>query len=616
MTKFVLLAGASLAASAYGLTCYQCTANLNANGAYLNSATVSCWNPTSTAPSGVTGGVATTAYATKNNDGVSNCLRCTAEIDLVDGWPVSITRSCESTAAATGVKYGTATCEVSNGQTLNDQLQVFGSDDSNSSKDIQGELNCESDCDSADRCNSQYQLSDLTVCPQQDDYTGKWCDFSTGTWQCQDGLTPAGGSAGTPTSAQQCTAPTPSTTTTFHKCIQCNSMTDSNCWTKTASTDATDCNESNATQDRCFSTTTVIYDQLTGGILRENIVKGCASTAQVTVNTDNNDDQCYWSFGGMAKNTVDGVSNSDNTWYDEKQTFTANYHQYHELICTKACDSDSCNTFNPNGSLFADNYKPLVYCAQYDSTTDGYKADNDFSASVKACPSGTIGCWSSVSYLHRETNPYMRQTTTDKRDVILVQNRGCLAETHTYKNECVEDSAFSSSTSTKVAHESGFVKKMTCTGYCESDSCNKMGWPNRPKCLQVAAGGAPLTGMVGTACPSPSDDMCYIKEHNFVTPSSHYTRNEHIGLYQSSGTDLGFFTTVERGCAVKADGLVTTGCTKQGERGSRELANHFFESCNYTCSEDNCNWGSAWSSSIVNLASPVLIAVAMLFKNL
>jgi len=112
--------------------------------------------------------------------------------------------------------------------------------------------------------------------------------------------------------------------------------------------------------------------------------------------------------------------------------------------------------------------------------------------------------------------------------------------------------------------------------------------------------------------------MCYIAEFNMVTPSSDYDPNEMAtNAFRDSGDDLGFTASAFRGCGIQSDRYIETGCNKQGVRGtSSQHKKQWFESCNFTCFSDGCNWGTGYSSSFLQLASPLVMTVALVVMKL
>merc|ERR1712088_1154785 len=425
---------------------------------------------------------------------------------------------------------------------------------------------CKSDCTS-DRCNSDFVVSDLTVCGQIDDYTQKWCDFTTGNWQCNSGYYPSGteslGSTAIPGSTVPCQVSTTAVTDTFTaiSCVQCNSMTDSTCFTKTT---ASSCNDE--TFQSCFAQSTITYDRHTGAMLKETVVKGCSTEAPASVGTIT-PDQCFWSD---ARVTRSGNGASD-VFYTQKDTFTTSYDQGLELVCSSRCDpsvSSTCNSEVPNGQISSS--EETIYCAVHDSdsTSGDVSQSYDFTGSLIACPAGTTGCYSTVTYMLRDDNAFLNQNfvgqeaSNEARVRVTKQLRGCL------------------STSTQVQ-------------------------------------GAEAESVV-LPCRTPADDMCYIAEFNMVTPTSSYYINEAAtDALRDAGTDLGFTTTAYRGCGIQSDRYTETGCDKQGVRGTgTQHKNQWFESCNFTCFNEGCNWGTAYSSSFLELASPLVMVVALVFKNL
>jgi len=212
------------------------------------------------------------------------------------------------------------------------------------------------------------------------------------------------------------------------------------------------------------------------------------------------------------------------------------------------------------------------------------------------------------------------------RTRVIKQERGCLSTSapEVTENKC--------DASTAVTHTNipADVTMTSCQESCVGNACNNRVWPNRVKCLRTDNGavstaanaaGIALTSNADNVvkpCPSPADDTCYIAEYNFMTPSSHYHRTtEGTFNYIGAGTDLGFSPTVYRGCTIGSENIYQTGCNKQGARGTDgRLKYEYFESCNFTCANDGCNFGSAYSGSFMQLVSPIVMVLAFAFKNL
>lgn len=590
--------------TAEAVECFVCTSSFEAT--LLGSdAGVNCWNTAATAP---TSGTQTAT--------VTGCETCTAQIDLVDGFPKAISRGCETTTQTPLTKdYNAITCSA----TLNAYSNYFVSDTVNS---LEQTSKCTMDCTS-DKCNSQFAVTDLTVCGQIDDYTQKWCDFTSGTWYCLNGFYPNGVSTDSnpPGSTIPCQVSTTVVTDTFTpiQCVQCNSMTDSTCFEA-----ATQSNCNDETYQSCYSTSTVTYDRHTGTILKEAVVKGCSTAAPAAFGTIV-PDQCFWSDARTTRST----SGASDLFYTEKDTLTATYDQGVELVCSQRCDPSNanCNSIVPNGQIST--AEETIYCAVYnsDSVANDVKQDYDFSASRIACPAGTTGCYSKVSYLLRDDNKFLmrgyaaEQQNNVERVRITRQERGCLSVSapEVTENKCTDST--DSFGGTKI--QAG-VTMHTCEEHCVGNICNDAMWPNRVRCLRTDAGaissdfGVQYEDIVVKPCPTPADDTCYISEYNFLTPTSSYYRNQDSTIaYKTAGTDLGFGTTVYRGCTIGADKYYETSCRTQGNRGTgADHAREFFESCNFTCTNHGCNFGTAYSGSFVQLVSPVLMLLAVAFKNM
>jgi len=589
--------------TAEAVDCYTCTSDFT--GPLGGSdAGVSCWSPTDTS----TGSNTATATTT-------GCTTCTVQIDLVDGFPNKITRGCDANAQVPeDFSYGAVTCSA----TTNIFEAYFTEDEEHV---LQQKSKCMMDCTST-KCNTQFAVTDLSVCGQRDDYTQVWCDFTTGTWHCNSGFYPDGNeSAGnTPSVNQPCQVSNTVVTNTFTaiSCVQCNSMTDSTCFT--AGT-ATQCNDE--TYQSCFATSTITYDRHTGTVLKEAIVKGCSTLAPTASGTIT-PDQCFWSDAQATRSDT----HASDVFYTQKDTLTSNYDQGLELVCSNRCDPAvaNCNAGVPDGQIST--AEETIYCAVHnsDSVAGAVKQDYDFGTMLIACPAGTTGCYSKVSYMLRDNNKFLiqdfisDQTNSAARVRVTRQERGCLSTTapEVTENKCEQSTSFVAGTNIPAG-----VSMTTCQESCVGNACNHYNWPNRVKCLRTDAVSTPVVGvqahdLVVKPCPSPADDTCYISEYNFLTPTSSYYRNQDATEnYRAGGEDLGFTTTAYRGCTIAADKYYETGCNTQGNRGTgRDHATEFFESCNFTCANDGCNFGSAYSGSFVQLVSPVLVLLGLAFKNL
>jgi len=613
MTKFVLLAGLVVQTaikSVNAVDCYVCNSSLDADAGSLTNVGVSCWDPTTTDP---TDGTATVE--------ATGCDRCRSEVTLADGFPIMISRTCDASGDQLDSEtYGTTTCEASTLETRD----FFGEDDDSEVAQV---TVCKEDC-SSDNCNDDFKLtggtvSGLTMCPQIDTLTGKWCDLTDGIWKCNDGLYPDGERSkdpASPSSDETCEVDNDplDPTYTFFSCVQCNSMTDPTCYTKT---DVSACDDPNTSQNTCFSTSSIIYDRHTGSVLFETVVKGCSNRAETAINADS-PDQCFWSSG---ENTLTAMGS--DTFFDEKDSETSVFDQAIEYACTKNCLDSGCNTDVPNGVV--EEAEQTIYCAVYDSTDmSSVKQDTDFSGMTQACPAGTTSCYSSVTYLLRDNNQFLlldvenEEHSNGDRTMIIEQKRGCWSDASAVTETiCSMDADYSPSSNVAGVP----VTKHTCTETCEGNYCNGYKWPNRPMCLRTSQNAVSLaeglqfgTRYVGNACESPAEDTCYIAQYNFLPPTSHYYRDQSATEdFRSNGDDIGFETSISRGCTISEDKYFETGCMKQGVRGTGALhKNEFFESCNFTCTNTGCNWGSAYSSSLTKLFSPILILVALAARNM
>ena len=600
------LAGSSYFQGTEAVDCYSCTESLNS---IADNTRIACWTPTTTAPSN--------GVATAEGTGFD---RCFTSITFSNGYPVQISRfggvntddGVSQEADDDAALDFTLNAQTCSSTTVSSWARgVFQVDDQSS---VSAATTCMYDC-ASDNCNSQIQLSQYTMCSQIEELANKWCDFTDGNWHCNDGYYVGGVVANghLPTSSQTCELPTTTTTNTFTgiSCVQCNSMIDGeDCFTKTT---ATTCNDESYVS--CFSTSTVTYERHSGDVLLQTVTKGC-STESAPGGVVH--DQCYWNL-----NTLASV---DSTFDSEKDILTDNYDHGYELVCSQRCDPsgsycDSSST--PNGVI----EEETVYCAQYDSDSAAtVEQGTDLSSMIMACPSGTTGCYSMVTYLKRAHNHFMypdvknggsgfnvANLDSSDRTRVVHQMRGCLSTTapEVTSNSCEEDATFVAG-----ANVDPMVTRTTCMESCEGNACNAYTWPNRPLCLQsdMDANGIEVDMYPASPCPSPADDVCYIAQFNFLSPSTHYFRDQGAtDQYTSSGSDLGFNTVASRGCAVKADDFVETGCNIIGMRDDDDM---YFESCNYTCNTNSCNFGTAYSSAFMKIMSPVVMMVAMIFGKL
>jgi len=607
--KLYALAGAALLGrTADAVTCYTCSAT-NFDSALATDGAVNCWNVVDPSSAG-----SNTATAT-----ATGCNTCRSKITLMDGFPKSIERTCDATTVVqTSEAFGVITCSA-----VNHAYSLFYAQDTDI--DVQQESQCNSDC-SGEKCNTAFAVTDLTMCGQQDVYTQKWCDFTDGNWYCNSGFYPAGveSNTGSPGSNVACEVSNTVVTDTFTpiSCVQCNSMTDSTCFEKAT---ATQCNLESYMS--CFATSTITYDRHTGTVLKEAIVKGCSTEMPSAVGTIT-PDQCFWSDGKVSRNA------GSDTFYTQKDIRTATYDQGVELVCNHKCDPSvaNCNSAVPDGTISSG--EETIYCAQFNSDSvagDVFQGYNFYATGLDkiiACPAGTKSCYSKVTYMLRDNNKFLQsgyvteQANNLARVRVTKQERGCLSETapEVTETKCVQSTSFTAGTKIPAG-----VTMTTCEEACQGNACNGYSWPARVNCLRTNNGAVSGDGGVDTGamdnvvmpCPTPADDTCYISEYNFLTPTSTYFRAEGPQGYNTGNQDLGFATTVYRGCTIAADRYYETGCRKQGARGTgQQHENQFFESCNFTCTNDGCNFGSAYSGSFVQLVSPLLVLMGLAFKNL
>lgn len=591
------LALAATTTYAQNLECFNCDVSFNSQPG-SNAAGPSCWTPAATA----SGDADATAQVTAQR-------RCFTDIYFTDGYPTRIHRyGSAAEDDANNISYGAQTCGEASGTSINNFRTLFYAQDNLNA--IQIETKCQMDC-ATDDCNTHLGLggtSGYNVCPQIADHTQKWCDFTDQTWKCNNGFYPDGnaGNTGNPASNTPCQVSTATVTDTFTpiSCVQCNSMTDTDCWSKST---ATQCNDETYTS--CFSTSAVTYDRHTGAVLLETLVKGCSTVAAAGGVVH---DQCYWSD---AETTL--TSGSNGNGYDtEKDTETANYDHGYELTCTQRCDPSGsyCNGADVPNGVVDDN---VVYCAQYDSDTAAGAIMQTLPTVAEACPSGTTGCYSKVSYMLRAKNDlkisaWDNDFNTDNTERVRITShkRGCATASTVVTGKC-ESNTFTSGSNFQPQ-----VTMHTCESQCTGNFCN-YDWPNRVKCLRTDDTSTYEQNKYGNwvvhPCPTPADDTCYVAQYNFLSPTSKYYRDQAASdAYIQNGDDLGFSTSISRGCIIQDDGYFETGCRKNGHRGD----DMYFESCNMTCTNDGCNFGTGYSSSFLKMTSPLVVMVAYLFGRL
>jgi len=580
------------------ITCYSCTANFDS---FLDD-TTACWTPDST-----TSTVSCSAAAPHT------APQCNQKIVFADGFPQSIERSCNSYSVPS-----TDNFETQNAQTCD--VSVLESRDWHSNVHAAAVTNyasasCQQDCATAN-CNNGYALRDLNVCDHTKvsaaDVAGKWCDFETGQWYCRSIGTDFGvGVLAVDNVA--CTATTTPVTVTVSpifspiSCVQCNSETDSDCFTKTA---ATACETEGSVS--CSAETVITYHKHTGEKLREAIVRGCSSTVATHTTTTPVFDQCHWTGSEdevLASNYENEKQAKDSKWLNEIQ-----------LACVATCNPSNnnaaCNVV-PNGLAQDAAQEKLIRCVTfaYDATSTGNEAAAQSSSfnSYEVCQPGVTQCYSSVTYLDKVHQDFIPDPLTDGfEDVILTHTRGCGPSTAA---GCVQDVW---SASTNVAGINTNVKKYTCAETCIGDLCNNNNWPNRPKCYQSSGPGTPM------ACASPAHSACAIIEKNLISAGGRYKKfvEDHV-VGDSAGMssweqNLGFTTTVERGCVHHAQ-QHPTGCEKIATRPTEQYFfddELFVENCNYTCSHNGCNFGTGYSGSIVQSLSVAALVLAMAVQNL
>jgi len=196
---------------------------------------------------------------------------------------------------------------------------------------------------------------------------------------------------------------------------------------------------------------------------------------------------------------------------------------------------------------------------------------------------------------------------------IIKHERGCLTSTMTITTGCTSTA---SSTSPKVTGLA--INIHTCQSTCTGDACNNLNWPTRVKCIQDTVDNAIVstniqtmmkkTGQLAFACPTPAHSACAITEANMLGEDNlynhFYKKKLTYGDTNKQGeesTNLGFTTQTQRMCLYDAADI-TVGCSETGKKGTSDWNNGIdnwdkyrqsIVSCNKTCTEDGCNWGSA-----------------------
>jgi len=115
-------------------------------------------------------------------------------------------------------------------------------------------------------------------------------------------------------------------------------------------------------------------------------------------------------------------------------------------------------------------------------------------------------------------------------------------------------------------------------------------------------------GELAFPCATPAHTTCAISEYNMLPADSlykhHYGKRLMYGdanKYGEMKVNLGFESTTTRYCAYSAAD-VPAGCSETGNKGTSDwqkgidnwnVYKQYFVSCNKTCTENGCNWGSA-----------------------
>lgn len=309
----------------------------------------------------------------------------------------------------------------------------------------------------------------------------------------------------------------------------------------------------------------------------------------------------------------------------EKEAASGKWLGEPQLNCVLRCDpSESgagCNGV-PNGSPnVVDTDTAAIVCAKFDVTGDAAAATGPYEViGFEICGAGVTECYSEVTYMVRGMQAYSYDPVTDAQDRvrILAHKRGCKTASMEIEDACVTDESFSAS-----ANVDGIdLKKVTCSEVCEGDDCNNNNWPMRPKCLQD---GVMFNNAFGAdyvqPCSSPAHSACTVQEYNMIHEASNYKRfvDDHVvasGNEVDFSQNLGFSTTIRRGCVIE-ESDVPTGCSTNGHREGGRFGyknSLFFENCNFTCTDDGCNFGTGYSSSLSVVASMGALVIAFLMN--
>lgn len=580
------------------ITCYQCTATFDS---FIDDVD-NCWTPGA--------GTTTTPTCTATASTPHTAPQCNQKITFEDGYPKAITRECGNEFTP-----GTETnvLETQNAQTCDlviNESRAWFAGVSVGSSSTYGTSSCQTDCNTAN-CNTAYSLLNLKVCDNTKvgpaDVLTKWCDFETGIWYCRSVGTDFGTNV-VATDNIACTAPiTPAPVPVAAvfapiSCVQCNSETDADCWTRSV---ATTCELNSYVS--CTAETVITYGRFTGDRLREVVVRGC-STMPATYGVGTPVfDQCHWTsaFEDVDSNYQSEKAAKDNRWANEIQ-----------LACVSTCDptnnNAACNVV-PNGMQDTTQEK-LIRCVSfmYDASNTANMAAAQMSthSTFEVCDPGVTQCYSEVTYLDRNHQDYIPDALAQAYETqILTHKRGCGPIT---ASGCVQE-AWTASTMVSTLD----VKKYTCAETCMGDLCNNENWPNRPKCY--------MTGMTDHphACASPHHAACSVMEKNLISAGGKYKEfvEDHVvgtGGVSSWSQDLGFSTSVMRGCVHNVN-QIPTGCHKVAERpvdGHRFNNELFVEDCNMTCAVTGCNFGTGYSGSFVQGLSVMALVVALVVERI
>jgi len=397
----------------------------------------------------------------------------------------------------------------------------------------------------------------------------------------------------------------------------------------------------------CSAQTLTLFDKDSGVVLHEKITKSCTSGLQPSA------DQCHWT------DSLDGANFYSDTasmalFHTNKEFKTNSWGMPAALVCSSVCDPTTDNTCNapiPNGKM-DDTKESGVFCASNDgSGTDLQLKTADWTNKIIKCPAkdsagvAITGCYSKVSYMMRPSNIHENKMGSELVKIIK-HERGCMTSTMTITAGCTSTAT---STSPKVTGLA--VNIHTCQSTCTGDACNNLNWPTRVKCIQDTVDNSIVdttrqaamkkTGMLAFPCPTPAHTACAITEANILGEDNLYNHfykkkityglaNNAMMQGDDDVTNLGFVSETQRMCLYDASDI-TVGCSETGRKGTSDWNSGIDNwdkyrqnilSCNKTCTEDGCNWGSAMnvkskylgvleknSSPSIKLGSAAIVAI-------